>query len=159
VRLHSARCRHRQDQPRAALTGYLGENSQTNLGAAKLEQAGGPGRPEWTSTLTGTYTLGNWNAMARVSFFDEVLVNNLWVEGIDVDDNVTASNTVVNAGIGYGADTASGGNWRLNFNVINLFDREPPVIASFSSRFGTQTVSNDYDVFGRRYQLSFNYDF
>ncbi|MEY4641244.1 MAG: hypothetical protein RLZZ227_1238 [Pseudomonadota bacterium] len=142
-----------------ALTGYLGENSQTNLGAAKLELAGGPGRPQWTSTITGTYNLGNWNAMLRASYFDEVLVNAMWIEGIDVDDNVTASNTVINAGLGYGADTSNGGNWRVNFNVINLFDREPPVIASFNSRFGTQTVSNDYDVFGRRYQLSFNYDF
>jgi outer membrane receptor protein involved in Fe transport len=142
-----------------ALTGYLGENSQTNLGAAKLEQAGGPGRPEWTSTITGTYTLGNWDAMLRASYFDEVLVNNMWIEGIDVDDNVTASNTVINAGLGYRADASNGANWRVAFNVINLFDREPPVIASFNSRFGTQTVSNDYDVFGRRYQLSFNYDF
>ena len=47
----------------------------------------------------------------------------------------------------------------MTFNAINLFDREPPVIASFNSRFGTQTVSNDYDVFGRRYQLSLNYNF
>jgi outer membrane receptor protein involved in Fe transport len=97
--------------------------------------------------------------MVRANYFDSVLVNSSWIEGIDVDDNVTASNTVINAGLGYGEETSTGANWRVSFNVINLFDREPPIIASFSSRFGTQSVSNDYDVFGRRYQLSLNYDF
>ena len=142
-----------------ALAGYLGENSQTNLGGTKLELAGGPGRPEWTTTITGTYNLGPWNMMLRANFYDSVLLNASWVQGIDVDDNVTASNTVFNGGIGYSGETANGSTWRASLNVINLFDREPPIVPSFSSRFGTQTVSNDYDVFGRRYQLSFNYDF
>jgi outer membrane receptor protein involved in Fe transport len=142
-----------------ALIGYMGENSQTNLGAAKFEQAGGPGRPEWSSTVTATYGLGDFDVMLRANYFDSVLVNSRWVEGVDVDDNVTASSTVWNLGLGYNGETASGSTWRANFNVTNLFDREPPIIASFSSRFGTQTVSNDYDVFGRRYQLSFNYNF
>jgi iron complex outermembrane receptor protein len=142
-----------------ALAGYLGENSQTNLGGAPLDSAGGPGRPEWSTTLTATYTLGNWNAMLRAAYKDSVLVNSQWIEGIDVDDNTTASNTVFNAGLGYGDTTSAGARWRVSLNVLNLFDREPPIIASFNSRFGTQTVSNDYDVFGRRYQLSFNYDF
>lgn len=142
-----------------ALAGYLGENSQTNLGAAKFEQAGGPGRPEWTTTITGTYNIGPWNMMLRANYYDSVLLNASWVEGIDVDDNTTASNTVFNAGFGYTGEVSSGSTWRVSANVINLFDREPPIVPSFSSRFGTQTVSNDYDVFGRRYQLSFNYDF
>jgi iron complex outermembrane receptor protein len=142
-----------------ALAGYLGENSQTNIGAAKFEQAGGPGRPEWTTTITGTYTVGPWNAMLRANYYDSVLLNASWIEGIDVDDNTTASNTVFNAGVGYSGEMSSGSSWRVSANVINLFDREPPIVPSFSSRFGTQTVSNDYDVFGRRYQLSFNYDF
>ncbi len=142
-----------------ALAGYLGENSQTNLGGAKLEQAGGPARPEWTTTLTGTYNLGPWNMMLRANYYDSVLLNASWVEGIDVDDNVTASNTVFNGGVGYTSEMASGSTWRATLNVINILDREPPIVPSFSSRFGTQTVSNDYDVFGRRYQLSFNYEF
>ena len=107
----------------------------------------------------GTYNLGPWNMMLRANYYDSVLLNSSWIEGIDVDDNTTASNTVFNAGVGYTGEMASGSTWRLSANVINLFDREPPIVPSFSSRFGTQTVSNDYDVFGRRYQLSFNYDF
>jgi len=142
-----------------ALAGYLRENSQTNLGGTKLEQAGGPGRPEWTTTITGTYNVGPWSFMLRGRYYDSVLLNNLWVEGVDVDDNTTASNTVWNASIGYGGELQSGAAWRASLNVTNLFDREPPIIPSFNSRFGTQTVSNDYDVFGRRYQLTLNLTF
>jgi outer membrane receptor protein involved in Fe transport len=142
-----------------ALAGYLGENSQTNLGGVKQDTAGGPGRPEWTTTITGTYNLGDWDLMLRARYFDSVRLNNTWIEGRDVDDNTTASNTVVNMGLGYSGETGTGGTWRASLNVTNLFDREPPIIASFNSRFGTQTVSNDYDVFGRRYQVSFNYNF
>lgn len=142
-----------------ALIGYMGENSQVSLGAPKLEQAGGPGRPEWSSTVSATYGLGAFDLMLRANYFDSVLVNAIWNEGVEVDDNVTASSTVWNMGLGYNGETASGSTWRANFNVTNLFDREPPIIASFSTRFGSQTVSNDYDVFGRRYQVSFNYNF
>lgn len=142
-----------------ALAGYLGENSQTNLGGVKQDTAGGPGRPEWTTTVTATYGIGAWDVMLRGRYFDSVLLNNQWVEGRDVDDNVTASNTVWNTALGYNGETASGGTWRASFNITNLFDNEAPIIPSFNSRFGTQTVSNDYDVFGRRYQLSLNYNF
>jgi outer membrane receptor protein involved in Fe transport len=142
-----------------ALFGYMEENSQTNLGAAKLEQAGGPGRPTWTATIGGTYNIGPWGATLRGNYYDSVRVNNMWVEGVDVDDNTTASNTTWNASLNYSGETATGSTWRAGFNITNLFDREPPIIPSFSTRFGAQTVSNEYDVFGRRYQLSFNYDF
>lgn len=142
-----------------ALFGYMEENSQTNRGAAKLEQAGGPGRPTWTSTISTTYSIGPWNATLRGNYYDSVRLNNTWIEGRDVDDNTTASNTTWNAAFGYSGETASGSTWRASFNITNLFDREPPIVPSFSTRFGTQSVSNEYDVFGRRYQLSMNYDF
>ena len=47
--------------------------------------------------------------------------------------------------------------WRLTFNVQNLFDDDPPIIASTGGgRFGAQTTSNNYDVWGRRYQIGFS---
>ena len=142
-----------------ALMGYMRENSQTNLGAAKLEQAGGPGRPKWTTMLATTYNLGNFGATATANFYDSVRVNNLWVEGVDVDDNITAATATMNLAFFYRGDTASGAKWRAAFNITNLFDREPPIVPSFSTRFGSQTISNEYDVYGRRYQLSMNYEF
>jgi outer membrane receptor protein involved in Fe transport len=44
----------------------------------------------------------------------------------------------------------------VSFNVQNLFDRNPPIIPSYGSRGGSQTVSDNYDPEGRRYQLSVN---
>lgn len=142
-----------------ALIGYMEENSSTNLGAAKLEQAGGPGRPTWTTTVSGTYNLGPWSATLRGNYYDSVRLNNTWVEGVDIDDNYTASSTTWNAAFAYNGELSSGSTYRASFNITNLFDREPPIVPSFSTRFGSQTVSNEYDVFGRRYQLSLNVNF
>jgi outer membrane receptor protein involved in Fe transport len=47
----------------------------------------------------------------------------------------------------------------VTFAIQNLFNRNPPVIPSFSSRGGSQSVSDAYDAEGRRYQLSVNYSF
>jgi hypothetical protein len=43
--------------------------------------------------------------------------------------------------------------------LTNLFDRDPPIIAGFGTRGGSQTVHNDYEIFGRMYQLSLNMNF
>jgi hypothetical protein len=41
--------------------------------------------------------------------------------------------------------------------VQNLFDDDPPIIASTGGgRFGAQITGNDYDVWGRRYQIGFS---
>ena len=46
------------------------------------------------------------------------------------------------------------------FNVQNLFDKDPPIIpATGGGRFGAQALNNTYDVLGRRYQLAFNTEF
>ena len=151
----------KKKKPSAAesAAGAVPEKADIASAAAKLEQAGGPGRPTWTSTISTTYSIGPWNATLRGNYYDSVRLNNTWIEGRDVDDNTTASNTTWNAAFGYSGETASGSTWRASFNITNLFDREPPIVPSFSTRFGTQSVSNEYDVFGRRYQLSMNYDF
>jgi outer membrane receptor protein involved in Fe transport len=61
--------------------------------------------------------------------------------------------------LSYSGDTASGANWVTSLNVANLFDRDPPIIASENQGGGLQSQNNQYDVFGRRYQLSVNYNF
>jgi outer membrane receptor protein involved in Fe transport len=48
-----------------------------------------------------------------------------------------------------------GGQWRGSFNVTNLFNRAPPIIAGA----GGQSFSSSHDTLGRRYQLSLNMDF
>ena len=64
-----------------------------------------------------------------------------------------------NARLGYMAELDNGSSWGVNFNIQNLFDRTPPVVPGFSTRGGTQQFHNSFDVFGRRYNLSANYNF
>jgi outer membrane receptor protein involved in Fe transport len=92
-------------------------------------------------------------------YFDDTLINVLWVEGRDVDRNKISSQTTANLVLSYRGETASGANWTTSFNVTNLFDRDPPIIPSFSQRGGQQGASGQHDSFGRRYQLSLNYNF
>jgi hypothetical protein len=77
------------------------------------------------------------------------------VEGVDAEAIYSTELDL----LGYSGETAGGSSWRATSNITNLFDREPPIIPSFSTRLGTQTLSNEYDVFDRRYQVSVNYDF
>ena len=55
----------------------------------------------------------------------------------------------------YGRDVPTGGRWSVALNLQNLFDDDPPVIPG--GAFG-QSTNNTYDVWGRRYQVSFTYD-
>ena len=92
-------------------------------------------------------------------YLDSSLNDVLWVEGRDVDDNTVSSQTVANLILSYRGETASGANWVTSFNVTNLFDRYSPIIPSQNQRGGQQTISNLFDAYGRRYQLSLNYNF
>jgi outer membrane receptor protein involved in Fe transport len=54
---------------------------------------------------------------------------------------------------------SNGSEYRLNLNVTNLFNRPPPIVASYGTRGGAQSIPQDFDEFGRRYQLSLNVSF
>jgi len=141
------------------LAGYLIENSDTPFQGTRQDQVGGLNRPEWTTVMTANYQVGPWGVRLQARYFDKTKINVAWVEGVDVDDNWTASQTVTNLGLSYSGETAAGGNWMATLNVNNLLDRDPPVVPSLSQRGGFQTVSPNYDIFGRRYQLSLNMNF
>jgi outer membrane receptor protein involved in Fe transport len=61
--------------------------------------------------------------------------------------------------LSYRGETSSGANWVASLNVNNIFDRDPPIVASQNTRGGQQNPNNVFDVFGRRYQISLNYNF
>jgi iron complex outermembrane receptor protein len=133
-------------------------DSRTNTVAGSVpDQLAGSIYPELTANLTAAYNFGPWSIQWQERYIDEVLLNRNWVEGIDIDDNTIQSKAWTNLILGYRGETRSGGVWRLTFNVLNLFDDDPPVIPASSTRFGAQITSNQYDIFGRRYQLTLNY--
>ena len=146
-----------------ALAGYVKERSNiATPGARAVEQAGSTGTPDFTALITSTYSLGPWSVMLQGRFIEATTLTagtGFWIAGVDADDVTVASNTWLNGQIAYNGEMANGAAWNVAFNVQNLFDRNPPIWASFGSRGGSQTVSDNYDVEGRRYQLSLNYNF
>lgn len=133
-----------------ALGGYVIERSDTPLGGTALDVAGAIDTPDTTAIATATYNLGPWGIQLQQRFTGRAIRDPLWVEGRDIDINGVASGNWTNGQLSYSADTRSGGSWNVAFNVQNLFDRHPPTLGGFN---------NNYDVLGRRYQLSFGMDF
>lgn len=142
------------------LSGYLKERSNTPFGGTPIDTAGSLGSPDLTSLITTTYGFGPWSVQLQARFIDSVLRNAQWIEGIDVDDNTVSSMTWWNMRLGYSGEFQNGSTYSINFNIQNVFDRDPPIIPSFSDfGGGGQAVNPSYDIFGRRYNLSLSYSF
>jgi iron complex outermembrane recepter protein len=138
-----------------ALAGYLGENSTTSAAGTTVDAVGGTERAQNTGNISLSYTIGNYGIRAVANYYGDTLVNTLWTEGVDIDDNHVASQTTFNLGLLYGKEMARGGDWTATFSISNLFDRDPPIIPGA----GGQVLSNSHDQFGRRYQVSLDMNF
>jgi outer membrane receptor protein involved in Fe transport len=138
-----------------ALVGYVSESSTTTAAGATQDAAGGTTRPKLTGVATATYGVGPWSWMLQARYFDHTKNNVLWVSGRDIDDNWIASQTTFNTALSYSGELKGGTAWRASFNVTNLFDRDPSVVAGANG----QSVIAAQDTLGRRYQLSLNLDF
>jgi len=148
-----------------AMVGYLAERSTTSAAGIYTNFVKRISTPEYTALATFNYGIGDYGIMLQTTYYDSTLSNgnnealtgptSNWVEGVDVDDNTVASQTIFNMALNYGREMAGSGNWQVSFNINNLFDREPPIIAGATG----QALSNSHDQFGRRYQLSLNMNF
>jgi len=87
------------------------------------------------------------------------VVNGVTKTSPDVDDNWLPNYFNTNLRLGYRAETGEGHAWDVSLFVTNLFDKHPMIIPSNNSRGGAQTVSNNFDAYGRRYVLGFSYQF
>src|SRR5690606_31445039 len=125
-------------------------NSTTTRAGTTTDQAQSRTRPEFSGVLTGSYTVGPWGFTLQGQYFDSVMNNINWVEGVDVDDNWIASNTVFNLNTSYRGDLANGAQWRASLNITNLFDRDPSIVAGTNG----QSILAAHDQLGRRYQFS-----
>jgi outer membrane receptor protein involved in Fe transport len=146
------------------LGGYLIERSDTPLGGVPLDQAGWVNTPDLTAVASATYGFGPYSVQLQQRYIADTLNKNTgatsgWVEGRDVDTLRVSSGNYTNMQLAYKGETDSGGEWRASFNVTNLFDRAPPVIPNYGTRGGAQAINNNFDEFGRRYQVSLNMTF
>jgi iron complex outermembrane receptor protein len=141
------------------LAGYVSERSDTPLGGSTRDISGSLGSPDLTATANLGYDAGAWTFRVQQRYIADTLRDDRWVEGVDIDDNTVSSGNYTNLLVGYGLESDSGGVWNLSFNITNLFDRPPPIVASYSTGGTAQTIPSGYDQFGRRYQLSVNHSF
>jgi iron complex outermembrane recepter protein len=150
-----------EDMNFRVFAGHLLENSTTTT--IYRDDLGSLNNPEWTATAIGSYNFGDYGVSLIGRYYDSTILGvaggALWRAGYEVDDNTVASQTVMSMVLSYRGETASGGNWTASLNINNLFDRDPPIIPTESQRGGQQSVSNVFDTYGRRYQLSLNYNF
>ncbi len=151
--------RHDESLNLRVLAGMQLENSETPAGGRKIDNSGGINFPELTATATLNYRVGPYRLRLQQRYIDSTILNVNWIEGIHVDDNTVESQTWTNASFAYAQDLGNGATWEASLSINNLFDTQPPPIASYGDRGGAQTVSNNYDVFGRRYSLGFKYNF
>ena len=142
------------------LAGYIIERSDTPLGGTPTDQSGRLGTPDLTAVFTMTYGVGPYTVQMQQRYIADSLNGNLaWVEGRDIDTMRVASGNFTNLQLGYNGELDSGAEWRLNFNVTNLFNRDPAMVPSYGTRGGSQGLANNYDEFGRRYQINLNMNF
>ncbi|MEX2367314.1 MAG: TonB-dependent receptor, partial [Pseudohongiellaceae bacterium] len=124
------------------------------------DQVGNLTNPEWNALATMGYDVGSYGIRLVGRYYDSTLFDDRWVEGINVDDNTRASNTVANLVLTYRGETSNGATWNANLNINNVFDREPPINPGQSQRSpAQQSINDNFDPYGRRYQLSVNYSF
>lgn len=137
------------------LAGYLGENSTTSAAGTTVNAVGGTERAQNTANVSMNYSIGDYSVRAVANYYGDTMVNTLWIQGVDIDDNTISSQTTINLGLSYGQEMARGGDWSTSLSISNLFDRDPPIVPGT----GGQSLSNSHDQFGRRYQISLDMSF
>jgi outer membrane receptor protein involved in Fe transport len=138
-----------------ALLGRLHENSTTTAAGTTTDQAGSQTRPVYSGIITSTYNMGKWGLSLQGDYYHRTMNNIAWLEGRDIDDNWVAAQTTFSFATSYRTETSRGMGWGLSFNITNLTDEEPSIVANATG----QTIVLGHDALGRRYQLSFNMDF
>lgn len=106
----------------------------------------------WKGRLTATYTQGPFRVGAVGRFIGKGKLRNYWVSGVDIDDNTVPS--VWYFGL-FGSYSFMHDRLEAYFHVNNLFDRDPPVIATDSGGFNPRL----YDVVGRYTSIGLRFNF
>jgi outer membrane receptor protein involved in Fe transport len=144
------------------LATVLNENSTTTLGSPKRDVAGETGDgslPELKSTTYVRYNKGKLGLFAQERFIGGGMLDYDDIEGVTIDDNSVDARYYTDMGVTWDGGQ-SGLKWQLFLNVQNLFDRDPPVAASWAQFSGTRPTNDRlFDFYGRRFALGVNFTF
>jgi outer membrane receptor protein involved in Fe transport len=158
------------------LAGRLLEDSTTSRAAAggfvTTDNANRYDEPDFEALMSVRYQIGAFGVNWQQRYVPETVLNVQWrqwepgivlpnANTITVDDNTVEGQTVTDLTFSYDASARnSDARWGLSFAVSNLFDTDPPVVADFGQRGSAQSLNtNSFDVYGRRFLMSFDYNF
>jgi len=147
------------------LASWLDEYSTTDVDGNKVDHTdelgvAGAAYPDLRVTANLTYANGPFSIFVQERFIGGGIIDVDYVEGVDIADNSVGSVFYTDLNLSYrpgGADSA----WKVYFNITNLFDRDPPLIPSWSDFSGTGAGTNDtlYDALGRRFVLGASFQY
>jgi len=141
------------------LAGHQLEDSTTLSSGVTNENQNEFSQPALTGLASLRYQIGSYGFNLQQRYIGPSRLNNDWLEGVDIDDNTVASQMTTDLTLFYQHEMPNGSEWQASLAITNLLDEDPPVIASFGQRFSSQTVSNNFDTYGRRYMFNFRYGF
>jgi outer membrane receptor protein involved in Fe transport len=147
----------------------LMENSTTSdpsNPATRVDIAGQTGvgvLPKDSVTGNVSYSNGGFSAFMQGRYIGKGTYNKRFnlptAARLDIEDNTVSSAFYLDTTLDY-SWKISGGKLRLFANVLNLLDRDPPVVASWDgalSQTSSQANFALFDPLGRRYTVGFNF--
>jgi hypothetical protein len=153
------------------LAGRLLEDSTTTQTGTVTDLSGQLSEPDFRALASVRYQIGrlgvNWQQryMAETGLNAGSITILQFEPGLvpaagqaTLDDATVQSKMYTDLTFFYDAEAANGRTWELSLAITNALDEDPPVIAAFDQRFSSQgNPANAYDVYGRRYLLSFTF--
>jgi len=95
--------------------------------------------PDTTGNVTFAYSVGPLSLQMQGRHITGGKLRRNWTEGVDVDYNWVSSSTWWNGTVRYSSELSNGTSWNLGFNILNMFDKAPPLVPGND---GGQGVSN-----------------
>lgn len=145
------------------LATYIDKLETQLAGAAPIDRVGqtglAGGAPKWQGSLSLGYDNGPFSATLQNRYIHTGLYDATWQTGVQIDNNEIASFFLTNLQLGYEGELRSSGKYRVTLNVNNLFDKDPPLVASFGFTGSQATNSSLFDIYGRRYTLGVRFTF
>ena len=157
------------------LAGRLLEDSTTTPSGAKTDLSGELGEPDFRGLIGVRYRFGSFGMGLQERYLAPSGINPQpgpvtfvqfepgRVPGpgqLTLDDATVDSKLYTDLTFTYDHDMSSGKTWELSLAITNATNENPPIIPVFDQRFSAQSNPvgfNAYDVYGRRYLLSFTY--
>jgi iron complex outermembrane receptor protein len=149
--------------------------SATAPAGAPVDLAGQLGEPDTRALASLRYDFGNWGINLQERYIGESGITSQpgpivfiqfqpgLVPGpnqLTLDDATVDSKLYTDLTLTYNGDLANGRSWDASLAITNLLDEDPPIIPVFDQRFSSQSNPlgfNAYDVYGRRFLVTFRY--